>query len=82
MRSIEGMGACTVCFIIRVPHFQKSNTLTCLDQMRATAPHIKAMVNTIFLSEAFFDWSYILATVVQYLNQLRNQKRVPSIALN
>ena len=50
--------------------------------MRATAPHIKAMVNTIFLSEAFFDWSYILATVVQYLNQLRNQKRVPSIALN
>ena len=82
MRSIEGMAACTMCFIIRVPHFQKSNTLTCLDQMRATAPHIKAMVNTIFLSEAFFDWSYILATVGQYLNQLRNQKRVPSISLN
>ena len=72
----------TVCFIIHVPHFQKSNILICIEQMRAAAPHIKAMVTTFFLSEAFLDWSHILGTVVQYQTQPRHQKRVPSIALN
>ena len=80
--SLAKMVVRTVCYIIGVPLFQKSNILTCIDQIKAAAPHFKAMANTIFLSRAFIDRCHLIGAMAHFLRQLKNQKRVSSITVN
>ena len=72
----------TVCFIIHVPLFQKSNNLIYLDRMKVAAPHFKAISNMKFLSQAFFIWRHKIGAVAHFLRQLKKQKRVPSMSVN